>query len=264
MPYSAPTPGAIFDTNQEDGGVVAFVPPRAIKSHIYRCDSKFLIDDLLPLYESKARYAIVHVEGEEAKFYQVHGQDVTCVETITTFIKNKHKRGGQSQNRFQRLRCIQIDQYVSTVADTLVQLVRTDNMTKIFVLGAWEKRRLMLQKLPTDILNKCVEEDRSLADIVTSYDPSNDVVNPIVTQFYETLIVDPQRVVYGEIETKRALDMGALDYILVEPTAAWIDAAAAKNTIVVDIHTHERFLREFRCGGIARYQIPVFDDFHDQ
>ena len=262
-PCLAARTGGIFDpenNNQrvDQQGVVAIVPPRCIKIHLYRCDSKFIVDPLEDLFASTQAYGIVTVTGEEATLNTVCGRDVHHHETITTFIKNKHKRGGQSQNRFQRLRCIQVDAYVKTVSESAVALYRTDSIAHVFITGAAEKCRLIMAALPADVQAKTSLTAQTVREIVDTFDPRNDQANEEVAVFYDHMARGSNLLVYGNDHTWEALEGGLVNILYLTNdyyNKKWLDMAESKKTRVVQVPHPHRFASEFAVGGILRFAI---------
>lgn len=125
----------IFDENgKEQRNVFLIEPPRPIKMRAYSCGHHFeteLIEDLFETYDD---YGIVHIKGEETTLYSLNGDQLTYLTKFTTQIQSNHSRGGQSQNRIERLRQEQITEYLKKINELLVAkwiIPQTDQETEL-------------------------------------------------------------------------------------------------------------------------------------
>lgn len=98
-----------------------FVPPYPIKKFFYRCDKKFYLEDLLKLYDTVDNYAIVLVSGKRTDFY-IHNKNTTkLLKSVTESLPNQHRTGGQSAQRFERIRDERIGWYVKKLLEMMIQ-----------------------------------------------------------------------------------------------------------------------------------------------
>ena len=98
-----------------------FVPPCPIKKFFYRCDRKFYLDDLLKLYDKTDNYAIVLVSGKKSEFYLYNRNCTKLLKSISESLPNQFRKGGQSAQRFERIRDEKIGWYIKKVAEIMVQ-----------------------------------------------------------------------------------------------------------------------------------------------
>ena len=80
-----------------------FEPPETVQTYIYHCDSQFFIDPLKQIIEYKEVYGAVVLDRKEATIATVRGKRIDIVKTLTSGVPGKHKAGGQSQRRFDRV-----------------------------------------------------------------------------------------------------------------------------------------------------------------
>jgi len=92
-------------------------PPEPITIYYYRCDSKFYIEPLRELVTEKDTYGILVMDGNGAAFATLKGRRLDIVEKITSGIPGKHRAGGQSARRFERLREAQVNEYYKRVGE---------------------------------------------------------------------------------------------------------------------------------------------------
>lgn len=101
----------------------AIVPPLPIKKGRYRCEKTFVLDDLVPLFETHKKLGIVLVGGEDAEIWV--REHTRCVRIADTSMHRQkaQKKGGQSAPRFQRMRLNQINEFVKKAADLVMRML---------------------------------------------------------------------------------------------------------------------------------------------
>lgn len=92
------------------------------------------------MYKSATNYGIVLISGKEFRCYSVcltgkNHIDAKLLAKISEELQKKQKKGGQSAQRIDRLRQIKRDNFVSRMADKIVEVYTTDNHTKYTVDG---------------------------------------------------------------------------------------------------------------------------------
>ena len=80
------------------------IPPEPVHVYLYRCDSKFHIEHLQEFLREKEAYGIIVLDSSGATFAVLKGRRVEIVREITYGIPGKHRAGGQSARRFERIR----------------------------------------------------------------------------------------------------------------------------------------------------------------
>lgn len=147
----------MFSTNDNDsklvgglGGLVGlddcqcFVPESLkIRKGLYKCDKKFHTESIMACFEPKDQenmYGLLIVHGEEAQFYSVYKltngkYDFRELKKITEYLPKNHDNGGQSQNRYQRLREEAIHQFLKRIAETSIELYTKNGLASIKGLG---------------------------------------------------------------------------------------------------------------------------------
>jgi len=107
-------------------------PYKELPHGMYRCDSRFHVDVLLEqLNDSSPAFGFVIIDGTDVTMFQLKGKTRrTLFEWSKVNLPKKHDRGGQSQNRFARIRVEKRDHYLSKVAEVCIaQFI--DSLTNI-------------------------------------------------------------------------------------------------------------------------------------
>ena len=80
-----------------------FEPPEAISTYWYICDNVFYLEPLEEMIETKEIYGITVLDRKEATIATLKGKKIEILKHLTSGVPGKHKAGGQSQRRFDRV-----------------------------------------------------------------------------------------------------------------------------------------------------------------
>jgi len=93
------------------------VPPEPVNIYLYRCDSRFHIEHLMDFLKEKETFGILLVDTSGATFATLKGRRLEIVQDITSGIPGKHRAGGQSARRFERVREAQVVEFFKRVGE---------------------------------------------------------------------------------------------------------------------------------------------------
>jgi peptide chain release factor subunit 1 len=116
---------AIFCGNVSDNPakteieLISIEPPIALNISAYRCDSKFFIQPLEDMVETKELYGLVVIDGRECTLAILRGKTTEIVDKVASLAHAKVSKGGQSQRRFQRLVEESIEYYYKHVGEKI-------------------------------------------------------------------------------------------------------------------------------------------------
>ena len=83
--------------------VVIDDPPEVFGSFRYRCDSTFELTQLEDMLIDRTSYGLFVIDRGEAAYGIASGKRIHCQEELQSNIMGKHRQGGQSAQRFERL-----------------------------------------------------------------------------------------------------------------------------------------------------------------
>jgi len=92
-------------------------PPQPITSFLYRCDSKFYLDPILPMLEKKDVYGLIVIDRAEATIGLLRGSRIEVIENRDSQVPSKHHQGGQSSRRYERLIEIAAHEFFTKVGE---------------------------------------------------------------------------------------------------------------------------------------------------
>ncbi|MFB6311819.1 MAG: peptide chain release factor aRF-1 [Salinirussus sp.] len=97
-------------------------PPQPIQSFRYHCDSEFLTEPLEEMLSDKGLFGLIVLDRREANVGWLRGKRVEPVKSASSLVPGKQRKGGQSAQRFARLRLEAIDNFYQEVAEMADEL----------------------------------------------------------------------------------------------------------------------------------------------
>ncbi|PSP90845.1 peptide chain release factor 1 [Halobacteriales archaeon QS_4_69_34] len=91
-------------------------PPQPIQSFRYHCDSAFLTEPLEHMLADQGLFGLIVLDRREANVGWLRGKRVEPVKSASSLVPGKQRKGGQSAQRFARLRLEAIDNFYQEVA----------------------------------------------------------------------------------------------------------------------------------------------------
>ncbi len=246
----------------QDGGpgsekieVYHIVPPEPINILLYRCDSRFYLEPLKDLLKEKDVYGILVIDNEKAAVAVVKGRRIAELKTFTSGVPGKHRAGGQSARRFERLREMNLNEYYKRVAEHANQIfLKYPEIKGVIVAGPGPTKEIFVDK---GYLHYTLRDKIHLVD--TSYSGEEGVREAIkrsgdllrdlrmvkeqdlVRRFLQEVSKDNSLAVYGEREIVRAMKSGLLDTLL----------------LVEDL---DKVLVKLRCGNCGAEYTHIFSE----
>jgi len=110
-------------------------PPKPITTFLYRCDDHFHVDILKEMLKEEDLYGIISMDNDEAALALISGNRVEVLETVTSGVPGKHRAGGQSARRFERLRASELNEYYKRVASHAAKAFLEDREVKGLIVS---------------------------------------------------------------------------------------------------------------------------------
>ena len=115
--------------------IYSVVPPKAVQINLYRCDDHFWIEHLKDMMKDDKVIGILSLDTQEAGFGILTGDRWEVVESLTSGVAGKHRQGGQSARRFERLRDNELNEYYHRVADYAQKIFIDEYDVKGIIIG---------------------------------------------------------------------------------------------------------------------------------
>ncbi|MCS7142554.1 MAG: peptide chain release factor aRF-1 [Aigarchaeota archaeon] len=204
------------------------IPPESINTFLYRCDSKFHVDILKEMLREREAFGVIVLDNEEAAIAVIRGSRIVELETYTSGIPGKHRAGGQSARRFERLREQALTEYYRRVADHANELFLKYPEIKAIILAGPGPTKEVLSK--EGMLHYTFKDKIRVID--TSYsgeegvreaiDKSSELLSELqlvrerrLVDSLMRLVVSGHGVVYGTRQVREALRRNQLSLLIV-------------------------------------------------
>jgi len=147
-------------------------PPKPVQISLYRCDDHFWTDHLKDMLKDDKAIGILAIDTQEAGIGILTGNEVKTVDSLTSGVAGKHRQGGQSARRFERLRENELNEFYHRIADHAKRVfIGEYNVTGIIVGGPGPTKENFLKEEYLDYrLQKGI-----IATLDTSYSGSEGV-----------------------------------------------------------------------------------------
>jgi peptide chain release factor subunit 1 len=207
-----------------------FEPPEAIQTYTYHCNSEFYLEPLQYMMDTKEIYGITVLDRKEATIATLKGKRIDILKHLTSGVPGKHKAGGQSQRRFDRLIDLAAHEFKKRIGDHMNEaFLEVEDLKGLIIGGPGHTKEEFIKG---DYLNYKLQ-DIIISSIDTSYtgefgikeiiDKSSDLLDEmdvikeklLVKKFLAELVHDDGLAAYGEKEIRKYLEMGAVDTLLI-------------------------------------------------
>jgi len=254
-------------------------PPVPLKTRIYRCDKEFVLDLLRDMLEVKNVYGLVVMDRKEGTFGLLKGKTIVPVARAKSNVPGKTRAGGQSAQRFERLRDGAAKDFYKKLGMIMKdQFFELKNLKGIIVGGPgptkydWVDGNFITNELKKKIiatkditytdefgLQELIEKAQ---DVLAEEDIASE--KEIMKKFFQFLATKPKMVSYGEAEVMKNLNNGAvgvllLSEILDEKLISRLEEEAGKMSTevrIISVETREGVqLKEMgKIAAILRYE----------
>ena len=283
---------AAFSGNADDsqGGKVnikvwSIEPPTPINTRLYRCDQTFVLGPLEEQMEIKETYGLIVIDKREGNVGTLKGSTITELKGMTSNVPGKITAGGQSQQRYARLREGAAKDFYKKVAGVANKefLAMGNNLKGILVGGPGHTKN---EFVDGGYLNTQVKE-KILNMVDLSYtgefglrelvDKSEDTLSKeriveekkILQGFFETLAKNPNIITYGKIQVFEAVKTGMARSVIVADSEDTDDIEQLEEeglkvgTEIVEVSDESSEGKQLKeLGGFAailRYAVVVND-----
>ncbi|WP_428326963.1 peptide chain release factor aRF-1 [Nitrosopumilus sp.] len=93
-------------------------PPKDLNQYLYRCDDHFHVDILKDMLKDDNLIGFLAIDAKDAGWGLLHGDKIEVLSQTGSGVAGKHRQGGQSAKRFQKLREMELTYYFNRVAQT--------------------------------------------------------------------------------------------------------------------------------------------------
>ncbi|SCU67845.1 eukaryotic peptide chain release factor subunit 1, putative [Trypanosoma equiperdum] len=218
--------------NKEKKLTLDIEPFKPVSRSLYLCDNKFHTEELHRMLESDEKFGFIVVDGSGTTYATLCGSVKEKLSSFTVELPKKHGRGGQSKNRFARIRMERRHNYLRKVAEGATQLFITNdrpNIVGLVLAGSAEFKEVLYQSdlfdprlkaivvkvvdvaHPGDVgLNQAID---LAADALSGVKLVQE--KKLLQGFFDQIACDTQLYCFGVQDTLKCLEAGAVETLIV-------------------------------------------------
>jgi peptide chain release factor subunit 1 len=236
--------------------IYSVVPPKPIQINLYRCDDHFWIDHLKDMMKDDKVIGILSLDTQEAGFGILTGDRWEVVESLTSGVAGKHRQGGQSARRFERLRDNELNEYYHRVADYGKKIFIDEYNIKGLIIGGpgptkdgflkEEYLDYRLQNNVIAVLDSSYSGSEGVREIIDKVNEQGIMADyrlmeekKIIKNFMSEVYTGKGLGIYGIFEVIDALKNGYADLVLVTDDITFIRLEIKCNKCQ---HIQEKFI----------------------
>lgn len=206
-------------------------PPEPFTSFRYRCDSTFETSQLEEMLINRTAYGLLVIDRGEGAYGVATGSTVHVKKHITSLVPSKHRQGGQSQQRFERLIEEAADKFFKKVTERACEywlpmlpdlkgvIVGGPGATKDFVINNGYLHHEIQKIVKKPLFDVGYSNESGLRELVQNAGDLMDQIaleeeRTLVDKFLKEIMQSHPKATYGEMMIRSALDQGAVDMLL--------------------------------------------------
>lgn len=212
--------------------VTVIEPYRPLPHSMYKCDSRFHTEMLRDQLVSNSSFGFIVVDGNGVSFHILTGQSrETLFKWTKVSLPKKHGRGGQSKNRFERIREEKRLQYVVKVSELATKyfidpVTTLPNVQALILAGSADLKHDLnakldgrLAKIVVAVVDVQYGGEVGFAEAVNQTEAKLKGVKYVrekqaLGKFFDMIAKDTGLYVFGVEATIYALESGTLDTLL--------------------------------------------------
>ncbi len=204
-------------------------PPEKANTFRYHCASEFLLWPLEDMLKSKETYGLLVIGRKESAVGYITGNHVEIVRDFTSGIHGKHKAGGQSQKRYERLIEEGEKRFYRRISEEVNELfLKIEDLQGIFIGGPGPSKEKFVNdesldyRLRDKILDVVdlgyggTEGIRALIEKIKKKISNVKFIREkeVVQGFLKEISTESGLAAYGLKEVEKALTMGAVKKLI--------------------------------------------------
>src|ERR671932_883196 len=244
-------------------------PPKPVQISLYRCDDHFWTDHLKDMLKDDKAIGILAIDTQEAGLGILTGDRWEVIDALTSGVAGKHRQGGQSARRFERLRDNELNDYYHRIAEHSQKVfIDQYNVKGIIVGGPGPTKENFLKEEYLDYrLQKSV-----IASLDTSYS-GEEGVRELIEKAQNEGIMQDFRVmeekqlvkkfmnevhsghglgIYGIHDVTKALETGIADLVIVTDDITYTRLEIKCKRCGT---TQEKFIERHNLQGIKQQML---------
>jgi peptide chain release factor subunit 1 len=206
------------------------LPQKPVTVYLYRCDDHFHLDPLKDMLREQDIIGILSMDATECGLGIVSGDSWEVVDTMSSGVSGKTRKGGQSARRYERLREMELTDYFNRLADHAKKAFLESYQIKALIVGGpgptkdeFVKDKYLDYRLQNAIVGildsgyagregvrETIEKSGKLLENVRVVEEKK-----LVQRFFREVNSDSGLAIYGVKDILVALKKAAVDTILI-------------------------------------------------
>ncbi len=233
-----PENGLVFLVGHRSGSgdqtvPVSFIlePPQPIQTFLYRCDSHFYLEQLEDMLTEEEVYGLIVIDRNEATVGILNGRRIEVIKHFESRVMGKHRQGGQSAQRFERLIEIAAHEYYKKVGAFVDdKFMEIEGLKGIIIGGPGATKEFFmdkeylhheLRKIIVGTFDAGYTDESGLRELLQNAAPAladlslmkeKNLMNRFLDELRKS---DGGSSAYGEMQVRHAMGLGAIDTLLI-------------------------------------------------
>jgi peptide chain release factor subunit 1 len=208
-------------------------PPEPLNTYLYRCDSTFFLDPLLSMVHEPDLWGLIVLDRAEVTFGLLRGKRIEVLRNKQSLVPSKHGRGGQSAHRFERMIEHAAHEFFVRIAEIAGELFlpKKESLKGILLGGPGATKEFfykegflhyeLRQKVVQPLFDTGYTDESGLRELVEKATQTlhglelteeKRIVQRLLAEIRKA---DAGLAAYGERDVTKALELGAVDILLV-------------------------------------------------
>src|SRR3954447_9612581 len=212
--------------------IYPIIPPKPVQINLYRCDDHFWIDHIKEMLKDEKVIGIISIDTQETGLGVLTGDRWETIDKLTSGVAGKHRQGGQSARRFERLRDNELNEYYHRVAHRAQTIFVEQYKVKGIIIGGpgptketflrEEYLDYRLQNSVVSTLDTSYSGEEGVREIVDKINDQGIMSEyrlmeekKLVKRFMSEVHSESGLGIYGLTDIIKALQSGAVDLVIV-------------------------------------------------
>jgi len=207
----------------------AVEPDEPLKTRLYRCDQRFVLEPLEELVREREIYGLIVLDKSEAVIGVLKGKRIDVLKHLESIVPGKTKKGGWSQARYARIREGILHDFLKKVGEIAsAQFKEINELLGVIIGGPGPIKEMFnegeflsydIKKKVLGVVDTAYTGEHALNEVL---DKSEDLIQEasaikerkLLDRYFDELAKPDGLAIYGLEEVAKTLKNGNIDIIL--------------------------------------------------
>lgn len=258
------------------------LPPEPVTFFKYHCDSKFFLEPLAGMLDEHNVYGLWVIDRQESTVGILRGESIEVKKNMESMVPRKHRMGGQSAARIERLIEEQAHEWFRKAGEAASEIfMREKDLKGILVGGPGSTKVYVLEmdilhhNLRKKVLNTFdtgYTDEYGLTELVQNAKETLRQLGltrerDLLQRFMQQIVKDSGLVAYGEAQVRSTLTIGAVETLLLSENIRKVRAKVGCATQSCS-HTEEHTTKDLdklaeelpKCPECGQDSLEIVED----